>query len=58
MVCCGKFITLSKTVGGGTSWYYAFCECGKCLGAAHEDSPECGELRNEVDRLNQLNGHR
>ena len=31
---------VSKILGGGDSWYYVFCGCGRQLGAAHEDDKE------------------
>lgn len=38
--CCGKPVTVTKILGGGESWFYAYCGCGALLGAAHEDDKE------------------
>lgn len=39
---------ITKLVGGGASWFYAICSCGKILGSAHQDD------RNKMKELHEI----
>jgi hypothetical protein len=56
--CCGKKIQYTPMLGGGESWTYALCGCGKVLGSAYEfEKGAQMRLHDEVRNENLQNGH-